>query len=76
MQESIYISLLCPVCGNPLIKTRYDSKGHWVTSCRIYCANESCDVDTGKQCHMSAAYEALAVLYYGAQSNEQYERGE
>lgn len=76
MQESCAITLLCPVCGNPLTKTRYESKGRWVTSCRIHCQNKTCNVDTGKQCHMSAAYESLAVMYYGALSSCKYERGE
>lgn len=72
MQESIMISLLCPKCGKPLTKTRYESKGRWVTSCRIHCDNKSCGIDTGKQCHMSAAYEAYCVMYCNAKSNCEY----
>ena len=72
---SIKITLLCPKCGEPLTKTRYQSKGNWVTSVRIHCDNKSCGIDTGKQCHMSAAYEAYSVLYCGQKANIEYKNG-
>lgn len=71
--DSCFITLLCPKCGLPLEKIRYATKANWETSWRIRCTNKCCEVDTGRQCHMSAAYEALAVLYFGAQANERYQ---
>lgn len=74
MRDIVYITLLCPVCGNPLVKIRDASKGNWLTSWRIKCRNDSCAVDTGEQAHMSAVYEALTVMYFGAKSNYKYEK--
>lgn len=74
MRDIVYITLLCPKCNNPLAKIRDASKGNWLTSWRIKCQNESCDVDTGEQAHMAAVYESLAVMYFGAKSNYKYEK--
>lgn len=74
MRDYVYIPILCPKCGEPLEKSRYKSKGNWVTWCRIRCVNKSCEVDTGNQAHLSAAYEALAVLYFGANANMEYKQ--
>lgn len=74
MREKCTIHLLCPVCGLPLTKTRFQTKGKWVTTVRILCENKQCAVDTGEQAHLSAAYEALAVMYYGAEANTEYKR--
>lgn len=74
MRETVSIPLLCPKCSNPLEKSRYASKGNWVTWWRIRCPNEACKVDTGEQAHLSAAYEAFAVLYLGAEANQEYKR--
>lgn len=76
MREKCQISLLCPVCGQPMTKSRYQSKNRWSTSVRILCENKQCAVDTGEQAHLSAAYEALAVMYYGAAANREYKRDE
>ena len=76
MRDSVSIPLLCPMCGNPLVKSRYTSKGNWVSSWRIRCPNGACEVDTGEQAHMSAVYEALAVMYYGAKANQKYKKNE
>lgn len=72
MRETVNIDILCPVCGNALLKSRYASKGKWVTWWRIRCPNKECDIDTGEQPTMSHAYEALMVFYFGAESKCAY----
>ena len=57
-----------------MIKIRFKSKGNWVTWFRIKCEKEDCKVDTGKRCHLSDAYEALMVMYYGADSDTVYKK--
>lgn len=74
MRDSVSIPLLCPKCGNPLEKSRYASKGNWVSWWRIRCLNEACEVDTGEQANLSAVYEAFAVLYLGAEANQEYKK--
>jgi hypothetical protein len=72
MTEQIDIPILCPMCNKPLVKSRYASKGKWVTWWRIRCTNEPCKIDTGRQPTLSDVYEALSVFYFGAISNNEY----
>ena len=72
MRDTMYINLLCPRCGNTLKKIIESSKGNWVTTREIKCENKECKVCTGKQPTLSDAYEALAYIYFGAQSKHEY----
>lgn len=72
MKDTINIDILCPVCGEALVKSRYASKNKWVTWWRIRCHNKDCEIDTGEQPTMSEAYEVLMVFYFGADSKRMY----
>ena len=74
MREYIKIHVKCPKCGEVLEKSRYASRGRCITHWRIRCLNKNCKIDTGTQATMSDAYEALMVMYYGAEANREYER--
>lgn len=76
MTEHIEINILCPKCGNRLMKYCFRSKGNWVTHTRIKCTNTNCDVNTGEQCTMSDAYEALMYMYFNADSAKIYENND
>lgn len=73
MVDSVYIHLLCPKCGQPLVKVLKHTKGNWQTSREIKCGNKACEISTGEQPTMSDAYEALCFLFFGADSNKEYE---
>ena len=74
MTEKIDLNIRCPQCGERLVKSRFASKGNWVTHWRIKCSNSQCEVDTGEQCTMSDVYEAFMFLYFGAESSKEYVR--
>ena len=75
MIERSPIHILCPVHNRPLENILYNARSTDITR-RIRCTVKDCKIDTGRQCTLSDAYQALMVLYFGVKSDHTYEKGD
>lgn len=74
MREYVKIHIKCPVCGENLEKSYYASRRYNTTWWRIRCLNKKCKVDTGMQATGANVYEALMVMYFGAEADRIFEK--
>lgn len=74
MIERSDLHILCPVHNKPLENVLYNARSTDITR-RIHCTNKGCKIDTGRQCTLSDAFQALMYLYFDCKSNYEYKKG-
>lgn len=74
MIDRMYINILCPIHNKPLESVRYNSRSTDITR-RIRCTVKGCKVDTGRQCTLADAFQALMYLHFDCKSNFEFKKG-
>lgn len=74
MREYVKIHIKCPVCGENLEKSCYDSRGYNMTWWHIRCLNKKCKVDIGIQARGANVCETLMAMYFGTKADRIFEK--
>ena len=75
MIDRTNLHILCPIHEKPLENVLYNARSTDITR-RIHCTVKECPIDTGRQCTLSDAFQALMVLYFDCKCDREYQKGD